>query len=264
MNPRFALFAALILLAGCVTHDLEPQLRAPRLKSVTSYFETATNDFRASDKTVYSYDINGRLSEKSYFTFDVIENEFVVFSVSTFTFDGNQLQKIVESIAGTSLIKTTTFEYSGEKLMEVHIDDEVDTDAMIGYPEDNVTEILYVHSNGRHFKYRFTSPGENIVSEQTFDDSGQLSSEITNEFDSGKNPLNLLGYNDPFFSNFSVNNKITTQSEYYSSAFPTMVPTTYEYIYNEKNLPTQQLTLYKSYPNGQTGIHLKKVFDYEY
>jgi hypothetical protein len=264
MKPRFALFFALILSSACVTHDLEPQLKAPRLASVTSYFEHAANDFRASDRTTFSYDINGRLVEKSYFTFDVIENEFVLFSVSTFTFSGNQLQKIVESVAGTSLIKTTTFQYSGEKLMEVYIDDEVDTDVMIGYPEENVTEVLYVHSNGRHFKYRFTSPGENIVSEQTFDESGQLSSEITNEFDSGKNPLNLLGYSDPFFSNFSVNNKTKTESAYYSSAFPTMVPTSYEYVYNDEKLPTQQLTRYKSYPNGQTVRHLKKVFDYKY
>ena len=231
--------------------------------SITSYFEHATNDFQPSDRTLFSYDGSGKLAEKSYFTFNTIEKEFELFAVSTFTFNGNQLQKIIEHIAGTSLIKTTTFHYSGEKLMEVHIDDEVDTDVMIGYPEDNVTEVLYVHSNGRHFKYRFTSPEENIVTEQTFDESGQLSSEITNEFDSGRNPLNLLGYNDPFFSNFSVNNKITTESEYYSSAFPTMVPTAYEYIYNEKNLPTQQVTLYKSYPNGHTLRHMMKVFDYE-
>ena len=263
MKPRIVLFSTLILLAACVSHDLEPQLQTPRLTSITSYFEQATNDFRPSDKITFSYDVTGRLAEKAYFTFDVIENEFALFSVSTFTFNGNQLQKIVEHIAGTSQTKTTTFQYSGEKLMEVHIDDEVDTDVMIGYPEDHVTEVLYVHSNGRHFKYRFTSPGENIVSEQTFDESGQLSSEITNEFDSGKNPLNLLGYNDPFFSNFSVNNKIKTESEYYSSAFPQMVPTSYEYVYNEKNLPTQQLTVYKSYPNGQTFRHLKKVFDYQ-
>jgi hypothetical protein len=262
MKTYFSLLALLAIFSACENHDIKPQVKHSRLKSVTSSFEYEEGNFQPSSQTVFVYDSDGKLSQKLYYTYDVVADNFSLFSTANFTFNGDQLEKIVETI-GTSQTKTTTFEYANDQLTEIDIDDEVDTHAVLQYLENDVIEILYTHSNGRSFRYRISFPNKNIVTEQTFDDSGNLSSEIVNEFDSGINPLSLLGYDDPFFSNFSPNNKIKSQSEYYSSAFPQLVPVDYEYIYNEKNLPTQQITAYKSYPNGQTTRHMKNVFEYE-
>jgi hypothetical protein len=262
MKSYFSLLALLAIFSSCENHDIQPQVKQSRLKSLTSSFEHEEGNFQPSSQTVFVYGSDGRLSQKLHYTYDVAGDNFTIFSTANFTFNGDQLANIVETI-GTSQTKTTTFEYSHDKLEAIHIDDEVDTDAAIQYLESDIIEILYTHSNGRSFRYRISFPNKNIVTEQTFDDSGNLSSEIVNEFDSGINPFSLLGYADPFFSNFSPNNKIKSQSEYYSSAFPQLVPADYEYIYNEKNLPTQQITAYKSYPNGQTTRHMKNVFEYE-
>jgi hypothetical protein len=262
MKPQVALLVLLAIFSGCENNDITPEARVIHLKSVTSYFEHDAGNFQPSSKTKYAYDAEGDLSQKSYSTYDIMEQDFTVFSTANFTFKEGKLEKIVEVI-GTSLTKTTTFEYSADKLVAIHIDDEVDTDATIQYLENGVIEVLYTHSNGRFFKYRISSSNDNIVTEQTFDESGNLSSEIVNEFDSGTNPFSILGYHDPFFTNFSQNNKVKTISEYYSS-FPTMVPVSYEYVYNEKNLPTEQTTAFQAYPNGQTIRHMKNVFVYDY
>jgi hypothetical protein len=261
MKPRFVLITLLAIFSACENHDINPVAEPQQLESVTSYFEHETDNFEPASKTVFAYK-NNKLSQKLYYTYDIIENDFALFSTSNFTFSGDGLVKIVETI-GTSLTKTTTFEYAAGQLTAIHIDDEIDTEIAITYMENNVMEAVYSFSNGRSFKYRISSSGQNIVTEQTFDDGGSLASEVTNEFDTGINPYNRLGYYDPFFSNFSKNNKVTTESEYYSLAFPQLVPVAYEYIYNEKNLPTQQIITYKPYPNGANSRHLKNVFEYK-
>lgn len=263
MKPYIALLALAAFLSGCENNDLHEPEKPTRLKSVTTHFKNQAGEFKPSDKTVYKYDSKRTLSSKEYLIYDVLESKFTLFSTTTFTFKNNLSEKIVESITGTNLVKTTTFHYTNDVLTSVHVDDEIDADITIEHPQVDKTEAVYTFSNGRWFTYRFSSLSNNIVKEQTFDESNNLASEVTHEYDNGINPYNLLGYTDALFRNYSGHNKTKTESEYYAIGFPQSVPVSYEYIYNDKNLPLEQIITYKSYPNGDAASQMKVVFEYE-
>lgn len=266
MRTHLVLLSGLLIIMSCNSDDepgLNPPLGEHRLKSVAEYFETSLG-FSPSDSTAFKYNSEGQLIEKKYFTYDVFEDEFALFSIEDFSYTDGKLSLIEKEIVVTNGYTTRTeYEYSNDKITRIHLDDHTDTEAILSYPHKDTVEIRYNTSNGNFFTYRFSTVDHNIHFEETYDEGENLASETINEFDNRINPYSLLGYTDLFFTNFSKNNKTKTDSEYYAIGFPDSVPFSYEYVYNQDNLPVQQLITYKTYPNGHISARAKVLFQYE-
>ncbi len=181
-----------------------------------------------------------------------------------FSYSNGKVTRIEKELTTTNGYTTVTeYEYMGNKVIRIFLDDDIDTEAVISYPHKDTVEVAYSISNGNSFTYRFTTIDNNVAFEETFDSGKNLASETINEFDNGINPYSLLGYTDILFTNFSKNNKTKTESEYYAIGFPNSVPFDYDYQYNENNLPVQQIVSFKSYPNGEIITRMKVLFEYE-
>ena len=76
MKPHVALLVLLAIFSGCENHDITPEARVIHLKSVTSYFEHDAGNFQPASRTEYAYDAEGDLSQKSYSTYDIMEQNF--------------------------------------------------------------------------------------------------------------------------------------------------------------------------------------------
>lgn len=265
MKIHAASIISTIILASCSSDDaprINPSAEA-KLKSSTTYFETQ-NGFRLADSTAYSYNSSSQLIRKEYHTYDITEDRFDLFSVEYFTYVNGKVTRIdKELVASNGHSTVTQYEYTGDKLTRIFLDDDTDTDAVISYPHKDTVEVLYNISNGNSFTYRFTTIDNNVSFEETFDSGKNLASETINEFDNGINPYHLFGYTDILFTNFSKNNKTKTESEYYAIGFPNSVPFDYDYQYNEDNLPVEQIVSFKSYPNGEIITRMKVLFEYE-
>jgi hypothetical protein len=249
---------SLVLLQACHTADVAPA--KPRLKSATSYIQKGTG-YEELDKTVYEYD-NSLLVRSTYASYDIVTHTFVPISKTEYHHSGGRLADMQQQLLGNSHTQATQYEYLNNAVSKIIVSGDVSTTITVSYKGDTV-EAYYSLSNGRFFTYKFNSATGNVQYEKTIDDSNRLSSEVTHDFDDKINPYSLLGFVDPYFTNYSKNNKVKTSSNYYTSAFPTSVPVSYEYEYDSRNLPVIRYTTYVSYPNGGTSAKLKVVFEYE-
>ncbi|MEJ0056398.1 MAG: hypothetical protein WDN75_12540 [Bacteroidota bacterium] len=263
MKRPYFLFTLLVVLASCRGDNDPVPSTGTQLKSRTSFLLNSKNEFRPAEKVEYFYSPQGKLVREEQSQYDIFTKQFYDFSVTKYSYEQNRLITIEKSINSTPHRTITYYEYAGDRISRIKVDNDIDTQADIHYLEDNRVEIVYTNSNGTSFIYRFTIKENNISLEQTFTTDERVSSEVTHEFDNRKNPFTLLGYTDLFFSNFSANNKIKTDSQYFSEAFPQSVPVSYEYQYNEMNYPTEQITVYKS--TGTSGItsKAKTIFEYQ-
>ena len=255
----FVLF--IVALMGC--SDDDPVATGPKLKSVTTYLLNSSGQFRPGEKTEYQYAANQKLIKDTQWQYDIADKAYYLFSTSDYSYSGGRLVRIEKKIDQSDKI-ITTFEYENGRVSKIKEDNEssVDTEAVITYLPDDRVEITYTQSNGRWFVYRFTFTNGNKIFEQVMGDDEQLSSEVTHEFDSGKNPLALLGYTDLFFTTVSANNKIKTESNFIKAPYPQSTPVSYSYEYTESGYPSQQITTYQSLGASYT-TRVKVVYEYQ-
>jgi hypothetical protein len=232
------------------------------LKSVTWYQEVDA-EFIPSDRTEYTYDVDGYLMGAKHFYYDNQLEEYVLRSKETFTYNNDNLRSITQVTEGTNAQTFVEYDYKNGSLYKIFVDQDINTTITIKEAAGDTVEAFYAHSNGRSFTYRFCYTDNNIVYEETWNDSGKKSSEIVNEFDNMINPYSLLGFVDPFFTNYSKSNKVKTEEEYFNEAFPESVPSDFTYEYLDTKLPSQQIITYKSYPNGEIVTRAKRVFEYQ-
>jgi hypothetical protein len=218
-----------VLLAGCTDNSLTPA--QPKLKSVTSYIQDQKGEFRPGEKTVYTYS-SGQLESSEQLQYDTQTKEFYHFSTDTYVYLNNKLTSNTKAIQDIPLKKTTRYEYENGKVSKITSEDNLTTTAVIRYLKSDSIEVFYQVSNGRSFTYKFAVANGSITYEKTIGDDLQLASESNHEYDSSNNPYQLLGYTDMFFLNFSAHNKIKSSSQYYSLAFPQLIPVAYDYEYN--------------------------------
>lgn len=262
MKLRGLYVLALIALIACdPDEELDPVIEGTRLKSITVNLSNGSGLFSAGSKTAYTYSSSGRLDKEDYYYFDTMTKDYVLSSTAKYSYAGGKVSTISKVGVESGHTVTTTYTYAAGKASRIFINDEVDTDITISYQGDTI-QAFYNKSNGRFFTYRFSTTGSNIGFEKTIDDSNVVSSRISNEFDSGLNPYTLLGFVDPFFTNFSKNNKTRVTSQYFTHQ-PQAVAAVFEYEYNENNLPVRQITTYLSYPSGTLVGKAETLFEYE-
>lgn len=240
--------------------DAPDVIPGPKLRSVSTEFQTGAG-FRPGEKTIYSYDGYGRVIEKEYLTYDIMDKGFDHFSTTKFQYDGNLLSTVDELNAANQRI-ITRYQYTDNRVSKILRDDvDVDTEVAVSYLAGDTVKAFYKHSNGRSFTYLAHNPLGNVSFEKTINDNNEVSSIVTNEFDGHTNPYSLLRFPDMFFSNLSKSNKTKTESAYFTNQ-PNSVPVSYAYTYNSDGLPAEQIITYKSWPNGDVTTLLKVTFEY--
>jgi hypothetical protein len=262
MKTLVSVLVLLSIVIGCSDDDNAPTANGPRLKSVITHLQTQSGEFRPGEKVEYFYSDAGVLTRREQSQYDVTTKAYFPFSTTTYFYKNGNLYKEEQNIFSGSKKIVTTYEYTGNKVIRIIEDNDVDTEASIQYLSGNRVEVVYRHSNNRWFTYRFTLNHNNKEFEQILGEDSQVNSEVTHEYDTGKNPLTLLGYTDLFFTNISANNRVKTSSEYYSGAFPQSTPVSYTYEYNEQNYPTQQITTYQSLSTPAVINQIKVTYEY--
>jgi hypothetical protein len=85
----------------------------------------------------------------------------------------------------------------------------------------------------------------NVITDKTTRGS-QLCSDGQYTYDDHINPFKNLGYTDYLLTNVSMNNKLSESVNHVNCAFPSFIPESYSYQYNDGGYPTLITTLYKS------------------
>lgn len=132
------------------------------------------------------------------------------------------------------------------KITENNFGAGINSEANFSYNDtEESVQVAYSYSNGAGFEYEFNYVTANILTDKTTK-GDQLCSDGAYTYDDQKNPFNDLGYVDYVLSNLSANNKLTENVNYVGCAFPSLVPESYSYEYNDKGYPAVAITHFSS------------------
>jgi hypothetical protein len=121
------------------------------------------------------------------------------------------------------------------------------------------TTALYQFSNGRGIHYEFTSAWKDLKS-STESNGTELCNTGKFTYDRNINPLKHLDYTSFLINNVSINNTLTEDVNFISCAFPTLIPLSYEYKYDDMGYPTEKITHYKGKDGTSTTKYTYREF----
>ena len=127
--------------------------------------------------------------------------------------------------------------------------------------------VNYSLSDGNSLTYEFDILNKNIISDEN-SQYGQLCNQGNYQYDKNINPFRHLGFMDFNFQNWSVGNKVTEDVHYLACGFPTLIPVSHSYTYDQDGYPLKKITIYKtgSYDRGTTPVstrHMETNFFYQ-
>ena len=222
-------------------------------KPIIAHTYSTDVKFPIESRTEYTYSDNGQVKRISYF------NDFSSDSASNapsrydlFTYDNNgNLSKLTSYDVRTNTTTTEdTYQYGIDndvvRITEANysaaltatLDLTVDTQAQ-------QTTAIYQYSNGRGIQYRFKSSWKNLVSSSE-SNGEELCNTGAFTYDRNINPFRHLDYTSFYLSNNSINNTLTEDVDFIGCAFPTLIPLSYEYKYDDMGYPTEKITHYKN------------------
>lgn len=197
----------------------------------------------------YAYGADGKVAKMKIYGY--------VDSLATFKeqryFDFAYTNGKVSKISGYHLGQTVSYiednyTYANgkvSKIEQVNRGSGINTEVSIEYAENQqLVTAAYTLSNNTSFSYQFNYSNGNITADKT-SRYGIICNTGTYTRDKNINPLAQLGYLDFFFRNYSINNKIAENVNYTGCAFPTLIPESYVYVYDNDGYPTEEKTLYK-------------------
>jgi hypothetical protein len=256
---------ATVILAACQDDDLPLTATDPKLDYYIESFDVDGLGFDPQMKVTYEYDNNGKVSKYTVFTFNPDVGTLKELRYFDFTYVSNRADKINGFLAEEATPYVVySYAYSADgsvsKISETNSASGINSEAIFSYDgSDNSVKVAYTFSNGGSFEYEFFHEAGNIVSDKTTKGS-QLCSDGEYTYDQHINPFNNLGYVDYLLTNLSANNKLTEDVNYVACAFPSLVPESYSYEYNEKGYPTTITTVYKS---GSASAKARKELFYK-
>ena len=109
----------------------------------------------------------------------------------------------------------------------------------------NLPKSRILFSNGGSFEYEFHMSDGNVVTDKTTRGS-QVCSDGQYTYDDHINPFKNLGYTDYLLTNLSANNKLSEDINHINCSFPSFIPESYSYEYDDRGYPTLITTFYKS------------------
>jgi hypothetical protein len=256
---------ATVILAACQDDDLPLTATDPKLDYYIESFDVDGLGFDPQMKVTYEYDNNGKVSKYTVLTFNPDVGTLKELRYFDFTYVSNRADKINGFLAEEATPYVVySYAYSADgsvsKISETNSASGINSEAIFSYDgSDNSVKVAYTFSNGGSFEYEFFHEAGNIVSDKTTKGS-QLCSDGEYTYDQHINPFNNLGYVDYLLTNLSANNKLTEDVNYVACAFPSLVPESYSYEYNEKGYPTTITTVYKS---GSASAKARKELFYK-
>ncbi len=264
MKPRFYALPLLgiLILSNCDEEDVTG--KAAKLDYYTESFDIDGLGFKPQLKVTYEYDESGRIHKYTVLGYnpntDALEEQrYFVFSHAD-----DKLDRIDGYFTGeNSPYIQDTYQYMANGKVSTISENNhaagVNSEARFAYAENGTIKVSYVFSNGGSFEYEFDYSTGNILSDKTTRGS-QLCSDGQYTYDQDKNPFKDLGYADYLLTNLSVNNRLTENVNYVDCAFPTLIPESYVYEYNDRRYPVSATTLYKS---GDSVKKSRKEFFYK-
>jgi hypothetical protein len=257
------LFVVVLSLSGCLDDDSPTKQNGTRLRSYTEYFNLGETDEDARLTVSYEYNDSGKVMRYTIKGYDPDLGKLTDQRYFIFEYDDERVSRIEGFFSGSSNPYIEyDYNYSEEgrvqSILEKNHSAGISSQATFTYTDNNLIKISYTYSNGGSFEYEFDYINENIATDKTTRGS-QLCSNGEYTYDNQHNPFKELGYVDYLLSNVSSNNKLTESVNYVGCAFPTLVPESYTYDYNDDGYPIRMVTRYKS-----TGAVRKSTREYFY
>jgi hypothetical protein len=239
-----------------VTYIVKGNLTSKKLAYYISYYEATDvvnggTYFAPNSRVDYEYDASGRLNKMIFKIF--VNGQFVDETYSSFTYTGDQVTKISRSLAyNNQALNEFNYEYLPNGKVSSIVEGYaggVNAEARFIYHENNQTvNVTYSFLNGNGFEYQYDYGYQNLVTDETTK-GGQLCSEGLYTYDNAINPFRHLGYIDFTLTNVSINNKKTENVDYLACSFPSLIPESYLYQYNDYGYPDLATTFYQSNNN---------------
>ena len=239
------------ILAGCQDDESPVATKGHKLDYYIQSLDADGLGFDPQMKVTYEYNSDGKVSKYTVFTYNPDVGSLQELNNFVFSYVDNRVDQIKGYFAGKDIPHVEySYEYLADgrvsKISEKNTAAGVNSEASFSYDAaDHSVKVAYTFSNGGSFEYEFFSNGGNILSDKTTKGS-QLCSDGEYTYDQHINPFYDLGYVDYSLTNVSTNNKLTEDVNYVACAFPSLVPESYTYEYDEKGFPTVVTTLYKS------------------
>ena len=246
----YSLFALLILL-GC-ENDENPKSSGTKLDYYIESYDLAGAglEFTPQTKVTYQYNKADKLSRYTVYSYSPDSKSFVKQRHFDFSYTQDQVVKIKGFTPGSS-VHYIEYSYTYlpdsrvSKITENNSGTGINSEANFTYNDtDEFVKVAYSFSNGASFEYAFFYDNGNIENDKTTR-GADLCNDGEYTYDDHLNPFNNLGYVDYFLNNISVNNKLTENINYVACSFPSFVPESYSYEYNDKGYPTSATTFFK-------------------
>jgi hypothetical protein len=233
-----------------VTYVLAGSKNAKKLSSYVTSFEVdgpgGSTVFQPESRILYHYNTNDELESINHQSYNQQTLQFEEASLDVFTHEGAGVSHITTYLLG-KLYSDYDYQYGIENkvTLTMHYNNELVLTQSSATNETNDHIIVsYSLSNGNAFKYEFDILLKNIVSDKTTQ-SSQICSEGNFSYDRNINPFRHLGYTDFDFQNWSANNKVTEDVHYMACGFPTLIPVSHSYTYDQDGYPLEKITTYK-------------------
>lgn len=235
------------------------------------YWEGPNNTFPVTSRTEYEYSGDGKIMRMtSYQNYSTDSTAKIPTYYKVFTYLGvtGRLSKITDYLSSNnSILKEDTYEYGVDgsllRITEVGPGNNGPVTGVmsLSFDETNThATASYQYSNGGGFDYSFDYFLKNIVDDKTTR-PGELCSQGAYSYDRNINPFKHLGYVSYAFDNYSANNKVSEDVNYLACAFPTLIPESYTYEYDNMGYPTKKVTHYKG---GQIHVSGTKYYYQEF
>ena len=244
--PVLIVFAALF--AGC--DEEHPTNTGIKLAYFIESYDMNDVGFEASMRVNYTYNKAGKLTKYTILSFNPNSGAAEQQRYFTFSYSGTRLEGIKGYLpaANSPYIEYSYSYLPSDEVSKITQDDHssgISSEVTFAYNQNGIVKASYVFSNGGSFEYEFDHATGNVVTDKTTRGS-QVCSEGQYTYDAQKNPFYSMGYVDYLLTNLSVNNKVSESVSYLACAFPTLIPESYTYEYNEDGYPTSATTFYKS------------------
>lgn len=251
---------SIFILSSCNEDDM-PE-KGHRLDYYIESYEMSDPGFEPQLKIKYEYQKSGRIDKYYVLSYNPDNNAMEEQRSFVFSYTNDKVEQIKGYLPGenTAYIEYSYYYSTDDKVSKITENNHsagISSEANFTYAENGTIKVSYVFSNGGSFEYEFDYASGNILSDKTTRGS-QLCSDGQYTYDQHHNPFKDLGYVDYLLTNLSTNNKITENVNYVACAFPTLVPESYTYEYNDKGYPISATTLYKS--NGSIKKSRKDFF----
>ncbi len=256
-----------------VTYVLAGSKNAKKLSHYITYLEENSPGggfvYQPNAKFLYMYNASGQLEYIRYQPYNSETLQFQDSRLDIVTYEGTAVSKITTYLNG-NLYSESLYEYGIENKISLtmHYNKGLvwTQTSSINQDNDHMT-VNYSLSDGNSFRYEFDILNKNIIND-TNSQYGQLCNQGNYQYDKNINPFRHLGFMDFNFQNWSIGNKLTEDVHYLACGFPTLIPVSHSYTYDQDGYPLNKITIYKtgSYDGGTTPVstrHMKTDFFYQ-